>query len=420
MELDAISQPQLEQFERFTPADVVIGIFDSDHRDGSPVELVREVLAGLPRPAKTVIVCNHPGPVPEAFAVDSAPEALESIGVLHSPLSGGGPAESRQSLLQAYPALLGIARKLEAKACAVVASQFRAITPQWIHGQVQPLLELGFDLVAPVYARHNLEGMLNRSILAPLYRALYGEQLRNPLGPDFGISNRLLEMLTNLNGASRRNQAVQTAAPVAAIASTAACGNFQICESYLGASTQPPTDWNNLSSLLADVLGPVFAEVERQAPAWQRIRGSRSAPAFGSPAAPPAEGASVDVGRLIESFQLGSQNLQDVWGLVLPPTSLFELKKLSRLAPAQFRMPDDLWARSIYDFALGYRLRTISRDHLLRSFTPLYLGWIASYVLELESAPGDAEGRMERLARAFETAKPYLVSRWRWPDRFNP
>ena len=84
-------------------------------------------------------------------------------------------------------------------------------------------------------------------------------------------------------------------------------------------------------------------------------------------------------------------------------------------------MPDDLWVRIVYDFALGHRLRTISRDHLLRSITPLYLGWIASYALEMETAgPAEIEARIERLARAYEASKPYLVSRWRWPDRFNP
>jgi hypothetical protein len=27
---------------------------------------------------------------------------------------------------------------------------------------------------------------------------------------------------------------------------------------------------------------------------------------------------------------------------------------------------------------------------------------------------------IEALAAAFEADKPYLVARWRWPDRFNP
>jgi glucosylglycerate synthase len=36
------------------------------------------------------------------------------------------------------------------------------------------------------------------------------------------------------------------------------------------------------------------------------------------------------------------------------------------------------------------------------------------------SSAADAEQRLERLARAYEDGKPYLLSRWRWPDRFNP
>jgi len=53
--------------------------------------------------------------------------------------------------------------------------------------------------------------------------------------------------------------------------------------------------------------------------------------------------------------------------------------------------------------------------------TPLYLAWVASYALDLETAgPKALEQRLEHLSVAFESGKPYLVSRWRWPDRFNP
>jgi hypothetical protein len=30
------------------------------------------------------------------------------------------------------------------------------------------------------------------------------------------------------------------------------------------------------------------------------------------------------------------------------------------------------------------------------------------------------EDRLEQLCLQFEAEKPYLISRWRWPDRFNP
>jgi hypothetical protein len=107
--------------------------------------------------------------------------------------------------------------------------------------------------------------------------------------------------------------------------------------------------------------------------------------------------------------------------LVLPPVTLLELKRLARPSTSRFHLPDELWVRIIYDFALAYRLRTISRAHLLGALTPLYLGWVASYALEVGNAgPAEAEQRLEKLARAYEEGKPYLLSRWRWPDRFNP
>jgi hypothetical protein len=63
----------------------------------------------------------------------------------------------------------------------------------------------------------------------------------------------------------------------------------------------------------------------------------------------------------------------------------------------------------------------MDRGQLLRSMTPLYLGWVASWVNEVRALEAPlAEERLERLCEAFEAEKPYLISRWRWPDRFTP
>jgi hypothetical protein len=263
-----------------------------------------------------------------------------------------------------------------------------------------------------------MEGLLNKSVLSPLYRALYGQQLQNPLGPDFGLSGKLVERTLGQAAAARRGM---QRSPLASIVSIASAAGFQICESQLGVRTQRPTDWEHLSSLLAEVLGAVFLEMEERAAHWQSIRSSKTVPRFGVPETLPPDTGTIDVKGMMESFRLGTQNLQDIWGLVLSPTTLLELRRLSRLPVEQFHFPDEVWVRIIFDFSLGHRLRTISRDHLLRSITPLYLGWIASYALETEEAGLNGFGsRIERLSKAYEDNKSYLVSRWRWPDRFNP
>jgi glucosylglycerate synthase len=423
VELDPIPQPELEQIERVGTADLVVGIFDLEHRDASTtaIAMTREALAGFSQPLRTMVVSNNGT---HASTSSEAPADGQSPSVFSCSLPPPGPAETPlQTIFNAYRNVFAVGEKLGVRACGVLASPSQMSTRQWIYQLVQPVLDLGFDLVAPCYTRHTMEGLLNRSVLAPLHRALYGEQLENPMGPDFGLSGKFLQHVIRQDAARRRGAAGSS---LASLASAAALGGFQICESHLGVRAQLTTDWENLSSLLAEILGPAFLGMEERAADWQRVRGSKPLPRFGMREPPVHDSGTVDVHSMIESFHLGTQNLQDVWGLILPPTTLLELRRVSRLPEDQFRLPDHVWVRIVYDFALGHRLRVISRDHLLRSITPLYLGWIASYALEMQAPEmktaglAEVDARIERLSKAYEDDKPYLVSRWRWPDRFNP
>jgi hypothetical protein len=142
---------------------------------------------------------------------------------------------------------------------------------------------------------------------------------------------------------------------------------------------------------------------------------------FGRTAAAGLPQASpVETERLIESYRLGYRELRDIWTWVLPPRTIVELRKLVELPSSRFRFADELWARVVYDFVLGYRLRVLPRDHLLRSLVPLYSGWLASLILEVgDAGAAAAEQRVEDLCTVFELQKPYLISRWRWPERLR-
>jgi hypothetical protein len=194
-----------------------------------------------------------------------------------------------------------------------------------------------------------------------------------------------------------------------------------VAQAHLPAWLPPADDTGDLSASLTQVLGSLFTDLELHATTWQRVRGSRPVPSVGQPVSPPDDRRPVDVRSMIESFQLGYRNLQEVWTRVLPPAAMVALGRLARAPADGFRMPDDLWARVVYDVALGYRLRTINRDHLLRALTPIYLGWVASFAHEVADADRDVvRRRLAAVADAFETQKPYLLARWRWPDRFTP
>ena len=420
MTMDQASIPQKtrEQIGQIGDAELVVGILDvqgGEKSDG--VSMVRDAIGTLSQPPKTVVIRSH-----DSSQVVPSSEAAANNGhviVIDDPAFGTDPSIGTvQTMAGAYQSVFAAGNALGARACCVVASNLQTVTSRWISRLVQPVLEKDLDLVTPCYARHKFEGLLNSSVISPLNRALYGRQIQNPMGPDLGCSQRLLQKLTTTNG----NESVANQASLLArLAPEAIRGGMQICQAHVGARVYPPTDWVNLSSLLAQILGPVFQDMDANASHWQRIRGSQPIQRLGEQAPISEETGAIDVHRMLDSFQLGTKNLPEIWGLVMPPATLLELRKLARLPAEQFRVPDQLWARIVYDFSLGYRLRTISRDHLLRALTPLYLGWVASYAVELEAAGAvEVDRRLEQLALAYEATKPYLVSRWRWPDRFSP
>jgi len=312
--------------------------------------------------------------------------------------------------------ICAMAVEMGAKVCLSLHSDLATLDTRHLELFLQAIAEKGCDLVLPVYPSRKFEGLLNHSILAPLTRALYGQRVRFPLAPDFGCS---AQMAARLSDSSPHHAAADGALLWPSI--QAALSNYQVCQLSLDLQHAPQTEGLELSAILSSLVGSAFSEMETSAAYWQRIRASHPTATFGDIGRQWNDGEPVDTKPLIDSFLLGSRNLQEVWSLVLPPVTLLELKKMSRVDPASFRMPDEVWVRIVYDFALAYRLRTMNRGHLMGALAPLYLGWVASYAGEVAGlSPMGAEQRLEQLAKAYEENKPYLVSRWRWPDRFNP
>ena len=316
-------------------------------------------------------------------------------------------------------------------ACLMLGAEAQSLHPEALRGLAASALGSpaapAADLTSPRYELGPRDGLVNSAILYPVTRALFGTRPRFPLAIDLALSTRMAERLAA--AAQKFTAANQNAALVWPVAEAAAAG-FTIAEAPVGPRALPPPDAADLNTLLAQVAGSFFADIDAKASFWQRARLAYSPKAAAAKVESTpdqiAPGASEppDVQPMLDSFRLAYTNLHEIWSLVLPPNSLLGLKKLSLMPPASFRMPDALWARIVYDFILAYRLRTINRGHLLGALTPLYLAWVASHLLLTSAAVGaetmPTEKHIEALAAAFETDKPYLVSRWRWPDRFNP
>jgi hypothetical protein len=165
--------------------------------------------------------------------------------------------------------------------------------------------------------------------------------------------------------------------------------------------------------MLVQVLGTVFRLMEHHADRWPQVTGSEPVPVLGFQYGVGLDPVAVNPARMIDHFRRGVRDLEAVWQTMFQRADVDRLRSISARADGDFLMGDELWARLIYDLAVAYHRRVRERDTLVRASLPLYMGRVASFVIELADADaGVVEERVDRLCDVFEREKDYLRARW--------
>jgi hypothetical protein len=367
-----------------------------------PREQFESLLAHLAEvfPAKSLIVATQD---------ELAASANTLLRVVPVPRSGAALRLSPADFINAYE----VGQQYKVRAILMLGPGSDSLSPFALRALADAVLKATSDLVVPYYTISPNTGLINSAILYPLTRALFAARARYPLALDLGLSMRMAEQLAKAAGRFKvLNQDDALLWPV----NEAVAAGFSVDEIDAGPRTVPQPADVDISAVLAQVTGSLFGDIEVKAAVWQRPR--RPLMVLRSSASTSPAGSAADVSQMVEAFRLAYFNLQEIWSVVLPPHSLLLLKRFSIVEAAVFRMPENLWARIVFDFLIAYRLRTINRGHLMGALIPLYLAWVASHI-NITASGTEPERHIEAVAAAFEADKPYLVARWRWPDRFN-
>jgi len=398
-------------------ADILVGIPSYNNAD-TIAHVVHAVTAGLAKyfpKAKAVLVNADGG------SNDGTPQVVADAGVDLGTLLVSSQVSSLRKIVTSYLGIPGkgsafrtifeVARRLKTKACAVVDSDLRSITPEWIELLVGPVLNEGYDYVAPYYLRHKYDGTITNSIVYPLTRMLYGVRIRQPIGGDFGFSGGLVEHYLDKQvwDSEVAKFGIDIWMTTEAIASGA-----RVCQSFLGSKIHNPKDpTQDLSTMLVEVIGALFSLMEEHHGVWGTVEGSNHVRVFGFQYQVALEPVHVNVDRMLTTFQQGLADLLPIWADIFSPGVIEALGQLKGIPTKAFRVSDELWARMVFDAAIAYHRGHVIRDHLLKALTPLYLGRTASFVLETQALTSDeAEDRIELVCQTFEREKTYLVERW--------
>jgi hypothetical protein len=415
---EILQERVMEKLDELGPLEIIVGIpsYNNAQTIGHVVKAAQAGLLSYFPDRKGLIVNSDGG------SRDGTPEVVEATNVdTHSLMVVSHPLYAVHRLTTPYHGLPGkgsafrtlfrIAEVAQARALVVVDADLRSVTPEWFNLLLQPVLSLEFDYVAPYYKRHKYDGTITNSIVYPLTRALYGRRLRQPIGGEFGISGRLASRLLTHEV---WNSDVARYGIDIWMTTTAIAENFRVCQSYLGAKIHDAKDpGSDLSAMLAQVVGSVFSLMEKYDCVWRNVLGSLPAPLFGLPFEVGLEPVPIDVQRTFAPFRQGVRDLLPIYERVLTPQQVKDLESCAAESIARFVLPDELWVALIYSFALAFHRRVFDREHLVKSLTPLYLGWVASFARRSENeTSAQVDDRIERLCLVYEQLKPYLLNQW--------
>jgi len=358
---------------------------DGGSRDGTP-ELVTGISIDDARPASNL----------------NALRTLHSISTKYASSPEGGVA---------LRTILAAAELLRAKACVVMSPDSTGIDSERLSTLLRPIYRDGFDLVTPIYRRHKFEGLLMTNLLYPMIRALYGVRIRESYTPEFAFSGRLGSQFLGQNGWSdgTGGTGVELRFTLAAIT-----GGYRICQSFVGEKEHVERRAADLVPTLRQTVGVLFSALEADFPVWSSITGSQPVPTSGSDQEVLLEPMRVNRKRLREMFSTGVAELESVFQSILSPSTLAELQRIARLGEEDFQYSEELWVRTVYEFAASYQKSVINRDHIVQALAPLFRGRVCTFLNENRNASAhDVENNIEALCLEFERLKPDLLRMWK-------
>ena len=412
-----LSDDFLRELINVGEVDILVGV--PTYNDAKTVaQVVQAIRAGLLKffPRQRAVIINADGgsrdgsqDLVRAASISDLQHVsnLHALRTLHciSTQYPGGPGTGT-----ALHTILSAAELLRATVCAVVSPESISIEPDWMNRLMSPVSKDGFDLVTPTYRRHKFDGMLVRSLVYPMNRAVYSRRVREPYPSEFAFSGRLASYFLGQDVWSHDpgRDGAEIFLTIAAIA-----GNFRLAQAFLGPKSRTEHAPSDLIRAMRHTVGVLFWSLDPNFPVWSSSRDSQPIPTFGAESDLDLEPLRVNRKRLYQMFALGVAELDPVLRSILEPSTVDELKAAVLAGEEKFRYSDELWVRTVYEFAGSYHKQVINRDHIIQALAPLYRGKAYTFLTDNRDASAEeVESRVEALCCTFERLKPYLLEVW--------
>jgi glucosylglycerate synthase len=404
----SLSAEAHSHLEKIKQADILVGI-PSYNNVLTATYVISQVISGLEThfpDMRSVIFVSDGNSVDGTLASVKTvhlPSKINLIPAVYVGISGKGSA---------IKAIFEASKYLRAKAVALVDSDLSSITPEWMKLLISPALS-GTGLVVPYYSRRKYDGTITNFLCYPVTASLFGKEIRQPIGGDFGLSIELVEEL--LSSPLWKMNDVRSFGVDIFETHTALAKGFEVKQAFLGTKDHEPKDpAKQLSPMFRQVMGTMFTCIEQYELVWKGIRGISEIAGVGEPKHFSTQGpVQVDLQNMVATYKNGFSGHVHTYKSLLTEDVLKKIEHL-QLEKKDSCFPPETWAKVVYSFIAGFHKAPISeRENIVDALRILWMGKVATFVKETaEITVEAAEIRLREEAKVFEKLKTYLIDRF--------
>ena len=332
------------------------------------------------------------------------PSRVKLIPAIYLGVSGKGTA---------VRAIFEAASYLKVKSIALVDSDLRSITPDWIKLLITPTMS-GAGFVTPLYNRFKYDGTITNFLCYPVTATLFGKAIRQPIGGDFGLSIELVEDL--LESTMWEIPDVCRFGIDIFETLTALAKGYEVTQALLGAKNHDAKDPSSqLASMFRQVMNTMFTCIEQYESVWKQIRGVSETPMFGEAKYEDgSEAIEVSLPATIAAFKSKHPQYLDIYRSILEQDIQHKFIELKDLERSKVDFPSEIWAKTVYSFiAEFHKTPTFYRQILIDALRILWIGRVAAFLKETwEISREECEEKIVDEAKVFEMLKPYLIEKY--------
>ena len=272
----------------------------------------------------------------------------------------------------------------------------------------------GTGFVTPYYNRFKYDGTITNFLCYPVTRALFGKDIRQPIGGDFALSIELVKdildsSLWELPDVSRFGIDIFETL-------TALAKGYEVKQALLGVKNHDAKDPSSqLASMFRQVMNTMFTCIEQYELVWKEKRGVSKISIFGDAKyEDTCETIEVSLPATIEAFKSKYHQYIDIYNSILEQNIQDKFLELHLIESSNIDFPSEIWAKTVYSFiAEFHKTPTFFRERLIDALRVLWIGRVAAFLKETwKMSREECEEKIIEEAIIFEKLKPYLIEKY--------